>query len=63
MIQVVAKPAFPPRMRQAPHSHQDFLLSHPQSLNIFRLSIKGIWEKMQTEANNYFKALAHHYLH
>lgn len=31
-------------------SHQDFLVFHPQSLNSFRLSMKGISEKMQKEA-------------
>lgn len=51
-IWVVAEPAFPPSTRQAPRSHQDFVLSHLQSLNTFRLSIKGISEKMQTEAKS-----------
>lgn len=37
-------------MRQASSSPQDFLLSHSQSLNVFKLSIQGILEKMQREA-------------
>ena len=36
--------------RQASSSPQDFLLSHSKSLNLFKLSIKGISEKMQKEA-------------